>query len=175
MVFFKPIASHPILEAPEIQDIILRYVFDYDEQSVHPFTQHRHSFCPYDEMDRNYCNKEEMNRRMTKAMEGYRRQQCQSVERLQTWKAIRQCSRRMRQVADQFCTFETWHYLLAIFRSDLPAVRFFLSKPEIDVWVDYRDNMDPWGVCGSEKIRRMLEDRKLKRELLYCDSCGMEH
>ncbi|PRP86459.1 hypothetical protein PROFUN_05378 [Planoprotostelium fungivorum] len=188
--------SHRIMEAHEIQDLILGFVFG-DDQRKPSYTRQR---CGCKMTAGITWHRAQIDDAIRKTVERVRAHKCKSLDRLRAWKNIRQCSSRLKHVADRLYTFDAFHYLDAVFRSDPSAVRFFLARHEIDanipiallyscwrgdemmaelllsngrvtVWRSSIIHFDPWVVSTSMRMKKILDRHVPLTKKGLCQNC----
>jgi hypothetical protein len=126
----QEIQSHPVLEIPEIQELITRQLFDYDENKTYSHTKiYCNGGAEYEEVELEKSELKKFVRQDERRVSGIR---VESLVKLRAWKALRQCSRKFKEFADKMYQVENLHFLDAVIRANLPAVKFFLARKEID-------------------------------------------
>ncbi|PRP83731.1 putative ankyrin repeat protein [Planoprotostelium fungivorum] len=129
-------STHKILESHDIQDLILQFLFQFDPNRVYPIYP-AHCQCGIEQREE-------------------QKQSVESVDKLRAWKAVRLSSRRLRQVADKMYSFETVHFVDAVLNNNLPAFKFFMTRPEIQVqeglmFASWKGNIEMLGLLVADE------------------------
>jgi hypothetical protein len=95
-----------------------------------------------------------------------RSQKLKSIEKLRAWKNLRQCSRRFRDLADKMYEFESLHFLDAVIKKNVPAVKKLLAQKSIDpaTSVGYSTNFALMYACWKddvELVKLLLNDERV--------------
>ncbi|PRP83747.1 hypothetical protein PROFUN_09079 [Planoprotostelium fungivorum] len=150
----RRMTTHKVLESHAIQDIILQFLFHFDPNRVYPiYPAHCQCGIKYESIR---LSREDLRLRMEKKQREEQKRSVESVDKLRAWKAIRLSSRRLRQVADKMYSFETLHFVDAVLNNNLPAFKFFMTRPEIQVqeglmFASWKGNIQMLGLLVADE------------------------
>ncbi|PRP83743.1 hypothetical protein PROFUN_09075 [Planoprotostelium fungivorum] len=152
----RRMTTHRVLESLDIQDLILQFLFHFDPNRVYPiYPAHCQCGIEYESIR---LTREDLRFRMEQKQREEQKRSVESVDELRAWKAVRLSSRRLRQVADKMYSFETVHFVDAVLKNNLPAFKFFMTRPEIQVqeglmFASWKGNIEMLGLLvGDERV-----------------------
>lgn len=139
-------------------------MFQYDEKKTYIYTK---SYCTCNEdFESIYLGDDEIAEEFEEDEGRIRSQNLKSIEKLRAWKNLRQCSRRLRDLADKMYEFESLHFLDAVIKKNVPAVKKLLAQKSIDpaISVRHSTNFALMYACwkeDGEMVKLLLNDERV--------------